>query len=71
MNRDEQIWQAVRDLERAAWARKWGTVKQARKALERLIGPRPSFGLFDEETRPQAAPVRSVARLYGDWTAAA
>lgn len=44
---DEQaLWRLIQALERAAWGRKWSEVKQARKALEQVLGKRPHDPLF-------------------------
>ena len=45
-----QLWLLVQELERAAWERKWSRVKQARRALEQVLGKRPHDPLFKIET---------------------
>jgi hypothetical protein len=45
------LWPLIIALERAAWSRKWASVKLARRALEAALGtPRPKtrFSLYEE-----------------------
>jgi hypothetical protein len=57
-----EVWALINGCERAAWARKWSTLKVARAALESYLGPRPHFDPFIEPGVPPASALRAPER---------
>lgn len=54
MPTNQELWVLIQAAERAAWKRKWSELKTARKALEAVIGPRPSDPVFVTLTKENA-----------------